>query len=77
MAQTAAPSTPGANSSAQGDAQAKSTPAASNIPPCDKPGGMSLSRIVEIDTTGGPGFGFEHFQAVRLPPRQGSGSHLR
>src|SRR5262245_14668224 len=48
MAQTAAPSTPGANSSAQGDAQAKPTPAASNIPPCDKPGGMSLSRIVEI-----------------------------
>ena len=30
--------------------------------PCDKPGGMGLSRIVEIDTTGGPGFGFEHFK---------------
>ena len=29
---------------------------------CDKPGGMGLSRIVEIDTTGGPGFGFEHFK---------------
>ena len=62
MAQTAAPSTPGAHSSAQGDTQAKSTSAASNIPPCDKPDGMSLSRIVEIDTTGGPGFGFEHFK---------------
>ena len=35
---------------------------ASAIPPCDKPGGMGLSRIVEIDTTGGPGFGFEHFK---------------
>jgi peptidoglycan/xylan/chitin deacetylase (PgdA/CDA1 family) len=35
---------------------------ASNIPACDKPGGMGLSRIVEIDTTGGPGFGFEHFK---------------
>ena len=34
----------------------------SNIPACDKPGGMGLSRIVEIDTTGGPGFGFEHFK---------------
>jgi len=32
------------------------------IAPCDKPGGMGLSRIVEIDTTGGPGFGFEHFK---------------
>ena len=28
----------------------------------DRPGGMGLSRIVEIDTTGGPGFGFEHFK---------------
>ena len=34
---------------------------AEGIPPCDKPDGMSLARIVEIDTTGGPGFGFEHF----------------
>jgi len=32
------------------------------IPACDKPGGIGLSRIVEIDTTGGPGFGFEHFK---------------
>jgi peptidoglycan/xylan/chitin deacetylase (PgdA/CDA1 family) len=35
---------------------------ATAIPPCDKPGGMGLARIVEIDTTGGPGFGFEHFK---------------
>jgi peptidoglycan/xylan/chitin deacetylase (PgdA/CDA1 family) len=32
------------------------------IPPCDKSGGMGLSRIVQIDTTGGPGFGHEHFK---------------
>jgi peptidoglycan/xylan/chitin deacetylase (PgdA/CDA1 family) len=32
------------------------------IPKCASPGGMGLSRIVEIDTTGGPGFGFEHFK---------------
>ena len=25
-------------------------------------GGMGLARIVEIDTTGGPGFGFQHFK---------------
>ncbi len=42
--------------------QPKPEPAASAIPDCDKPGGMGLSRIVEIDTTGGPGFGFEHFK---------------
>ena len=68
----AAPSAPAANSSGQGSAQtgntpaantqAKPTPTATNIPPCDKPGGMGISRIVEIDTTGGPGFGFEHFK---------------
>ncbi len=41
---------------------AATTGPANNIPACDKPGGMGLSRIVEIDTTGGPGFGFEHFK---------------
>ena len=39
----------------------KASPAAS-VAACDKPGGMGLSRTVEIDTTGGPGFGFEHFK---------------
>jgi len=34
----------------------------SSIPACDKPGGMGLSRVVEIDTTGGPAFGAEHFK---------------
>ncbi len=38
-------------------------PAAAGIGACDKPGGMGLARIVEIDTTGGPGFGFEQFKA--------------
>jgi len=37
-------------------------PPSASIAPCDKPGGLGLSRIVEIDTTGGPGFGFEHFK---------------
>ena len=56
----ATPNGQSSNSSAQGNA--KAALAASNIPPCNKPGGMGLSRIVEIDTTGGPGFGFEHFK---------------
>jgi peptidoglycan/xylan/chitin deacetylase (PgdA/CDA1 family) len=29
---------------------------------CDKPDGMGLARTVEIDTTGGPAFGTEHFK---------------
>jgi peptidoglycan/xylan/chitin deacetylase (PgdA/CDA1 family) len=47
---------------ANASAQPKSAPAATAIPACDKPGGIGLARIVEIDTTGGPGFGFEHFK---------------
>ena len=31
-------------------------------PACDKPGGMGVARTVQIDTTGGPAFGFEHFK---------------
>jgi len=49
-------------------------PAASKTPPappptpvqqnstCANPDALGVSRVVEIDTTGGPGFGFEHFK---------------
>jgi peptidoglycan/xylan/chitin deacetylase (PgdA/CDA1 family) len=30
---------------------------------CANPNGIGVARIVEIDTTGGPGFGFEQFKA--------------
>ena len=30
---------------------------------CDNPKALGVARVVEIDTTGGPGFGFEHFKA--------------
>ena len=29
---------------------------------CKNPHSLGVSRVVEIDTTGGPGFGFEHFK---------------
>src|SRR5258708_4778407 len=29
----------------------------------DNPNALRISRVVEIDTTGGPGFGFEHFKS--------------
>jgi peptidoglycan/xylan/chitin deacetylase (PgdA/CDA1 family) len=35
---------------------------AKSAPTCDKPDGMGLARTVEIDTTGGPAFGTEHFK---------------
>ena len=31
---------------------------------CAIPGALGVSRVVEIDTTGGPGFGFEHFKQL-------------
>jgi len=63
VAQASTPTPPAAQSAApNAAAQPKPAPAATSIPPCDKPGGMGLVRIVEIDTTGGPGFGFEHFK---------------
>ncbi len=50
-----------------GAALATATPpgsgaAANSTGSCDKPGAMGLARTVEIDTKGGPAFGFEHFK---------------
>src|SRR5665213_1897916 len=33
-------------------------------PVCNNPNALGVSRTVEIDTTGGPGFGFEHFKQL-------------
>jgi peptidoglycan/xylan/chitin deacetylase (PgdA/CDA1 family) len=45
---------------AAGSNAAASAPAAAK---CDNPNALGVARTVEIDTTGGPGFGFEHFKA--------------
>jgi len=51
-------------------APASSTPTAQASPmpaamptSCSNPNAIGISRVVEIDTTGGPGFGFEHFKS--------------
>jgi peptidoglycan/xylan/chitin deacetylase (PgdA/CDA1 family) len=47
-------------------AQNAQAPAAAPAPAqakCDNPNALGVSRVVQIDTTGGPGFGFEHFKA--------------
>jgi peptidoglycan/xylan/chitin deacetylase (PgdA/CDA1 family) len=31
--------------------------------PCNNPAALGVERVVEIDATGGPGFGFQHFKA--------------
>ena len=52
-------------------ASPSAAPAAPAAPPlpsamsnsCSNPNALGVARVVEIDTTGGPGFGFEHFKA--------------
>jgi len=67
MPSDAAPmsSPPAAGSAPAARSAAPSTPApATRVadPTCKNPNAMGVSRVVEIDTTGGPGFGFEHFK---------------
>ncbi|HEX4410103.1 MAG TPA: polysaccharide deacetylase family protein [Xanthobacteraceae bacterium] len=50
---------PPAPSAAPSGASAATTKA---IPACSNPDALGLSRVVEIDTTGGPAFGTEHFK---------------
>jgi peptidoglycan/xylan/chitin deacetylase (PgdA/CDA1 family) len=38
--------------------------AAKSAAKCDNPNALGVARTVEIDTTGGPGFGFEHFKQL-------------
>lgn len=45
-------------------AAAPAAPLPSAMPAsCSNPNALGVARVVEIDTTGGPGFGFEHFKA--------------
>ena len=44
-------------------AQNAQPPAAAPAATCANPNALGVARVVEIDTTGGPGFGFEHFKA--------------
>ena len=50
--------------SATGVVWAQNAPAAAPAAAkCDKPNALGVTRVVEIDTESGPGFGFEHFKA--------------
>jgi peptidoglycan-N-acetylglucosamine deacetylase len=42
----------------------KAAAAAPTKPACANPDALGVARVVEIDTTGGPGFGFEHFKQL-------------
>jgi len=59
--------TTGAKSAAAPQAAPAPAPAAAPAPAkatCANPDALGIGRIVEIDTTGGPGFGFEHFKQL-------------
>ena len=59
---TPAPAPASAAAAAPQSAAAPAPSPAKSAPACDKPDGMGLARTVEIDTTGGPAFGTEHFK---------------
>jgi peptidoglycan/xylan/chitin deacetylase (PgdA/CDA1 family) len=64
----AAPTVLAQNAAALAPAALAASPNAANPPPapktatCSNPDGLGISRLVEIDTTGGPAFGTEHFK---------------
>jgi peptidoglycan/xylan/chitin deacetylase (PgdA/CDA1 family) len=46
-------------------------PAVPSQKACANPDALGVGRVVEIDTTGGPGFGFEHFKQLDfLEPKE-------
>jgi peptidoglycan/xylan/chitin deacetylase (PgdA/CDA1 family) len=58
---------PAAKSAAAPQAAPAPAPAAIPAPAkaaCANPNALGIARTVEIDTTGGPGFGFEHFKEL-------------
>ncbi|MGZ5871586.1 MAG: polysaccharide deacetylase family protein [Bradyrhizobium sp.] len=61
--------TPATKSNAAPAAAAAAAPPLAATPapakaPCANPDALGIGRVVEIDTTGGPGFGFEHFKQL-------------
>jgi peptidoglycan/xylan/chitin deacetylase (PgdA/CDA1 family) len=63
--QTAGAQTTGTKSAAAPQAAAAPAPApAPAKAACANPDALGVARVVEIDTTGGPGFGFEHFKQL-------------
>ncbi|MCB1414604.1 MAG: polysaccharide deacetylase family protein [Xanthobacteraceae bacterium] len=53
-----------AQTAAAAPARAAAPSPAAAKPACANPDALGIGRIVEIDTTGGPGFGFEHFKQL-------------
>ncbi len=61
---TAAPAAPAATPTTPAPPPAAIPAVSPAKQPCNNPDALGIGRIVEIDTTGGPGFGFEHFKQM-------------
>jgi peptidoglycan/xylan/chitin deacetylase (PgdA/CDA1 family) len=61
---TGAPPPALATPTARAPSAAPAAAATKSAAKCDNPNALGVSRTVEIDTTGGPGFGFEHFKQL-------------
>ena len=63
-----APAAPAQAAPAPAAPQQAAAPPAAQVQParttCNNPNALGVARTVEIDTTGGPGFGFEHFKEL-------------
>ena len=59
-----APAAATAPSATPAAAAPSSAPAPLSKAACTNPDALGIARTVEIDTTGGPGFGFEHFKQL-------------
>jgi peptidoglycan/xylan/chitin deacetylase (PgdA/CDA1 family) len=59
-----APAAPAAKAPAAPAAASNAAPAPLSKAACTNPDALGIARTVEIDTTGGPGFGFEHFKQL-------------
>src|ERR1700682_2994782 len=64
LAWSQTPATKGAAAPQAAPAPAPAPAATTDKPTCANPNALGISRVVEIDTTGGPGFGFEHFKQL-------------
>src|ERR1700733_3008824 len=62
--QTPATKSPATPPAAVAPAPAPAVAPAAAKAPCANPDALGIGRVVEIDTTGGPGFGFEHFKQL-------------
>ena len=60
-AQNAQPAAPAAAPAAAATPAPSASPV--GMPKCDNPNALGISRVVQINTTGGPGFGFPQFKA--------------